>query len=225
MAQISARDLRRFEALEGRLRKTQDERKDLAAERRELRAAVAANARQARALEKDASAAEEKLEAVLSENAALAARLDEVKGDLERLDAASLELRVELDAVRADLQAAQQGLARAEEDARAARAERGALAESLKLANEQLAGKSIEPVLLPRDVAKLVDGLLSEFSSGLPGMSVRDGEVRLRVAFGKVAGASGFVVPSAESPPDLRENLHEVAIRFDRTLELPEGRA
>jgi hypothetical protein len=50
---------------------------------------------------------------------------------------------------------------------------------------------------------------------------VRDGEIRLQVAFGKVGTATGFVVPSAESPEEIRKTLHEVAIRFDRSIELP----
>ena len=30
--------------------------------------------------------------------------------------------------------------------------------------------------------------------------------------------ATGFVVRSADAPPEVRKNLHEVAIRFDRSL-------
>jgi hypothetical protein len=52
-------------------------------------------------------------------------------------------------------------------------------------------------------------------------MVVRDSEVRLEVAFAKVGTATGFVVPSAEAPDEVRKNLHEVAIRFDRSVELP----
>lgn len=55
-------------------------------------------------------------------------------------------------------------------------------------------------------------------------MVVRDGEIRLQVAFGKVGRASDFVVPSADAPPDVCKNLHEVSVRFDRTLDVPEVR-
>ena len=91
------------------------------------------------------------------------------------------------------------------------------VAERLKIADEQLTGKELTPVLPAQDVAKLVDRLVTDLATGLPGVVVREGEVRLKVAFGKVGRATGFVVPSAESPPELRQNLHEVAIRFDRT--------
>ena len=221
MPEISARDLRRLQALEGRLTKTRDERQALAAERRELRAAVTANARRARAAEKEAAAADDKVEAILRENAALAARIDEIQADLERVQAASLELRAQVDATSTELGAAQQALATAEGKLGGLEKERDSLSESLKLANEQLSGKGMTPVLPAKEVAKLVEGLVLEIGTGLPGMVVRDGELRLQVAFGKIGQQTGFVIPSAETPPDVRKNLHEVAIRFDRTVELP----
>jgi hypothetical protein len=219
--EISARDLRRLQALEERLTKTQDERKALAAERRELRAAVTANARRARAAEKEAAAADDKLEAVLRENAALAARIDEIQADLGRVEAASVELRGRVDATAAELGAAQKALAEAQGKVGGLEQERDSLSDSLKIANEQLSGKGITPVIPAKEVAKLVDGLIVEIGTGLPGMVVRDGELRLQVAFGKVGQQTGFVIPSAETPEEVRKNLHEVAIRFDRTVELP----
>jgi predicted RNase H-like nuclease (RuvC/YqgF family) len=219
--EISARDLRRLEALEGRLTKTQDERKALAAERRELRAAVSANARRARAAEKEAAAADEKLEAVLRENAVLAARIDEMQADLEQVRAAALELRNQVDSTATELGAVQKALAAAEGKVGGLEQERDTLSENLKIANEQLAGKGITPVIPAKEVAKVVDGLITEIGTGLPGMVVRDGELRLQVAFGKVGQQTGFVIPSAETPEEVRKNLHEVAIRFDRTVELP----
>jgi predicted nuclease with TOPRIM domain len=219
--EISARDLRRLQALEGRLAKTQDERKALAAERRELRAAVAANARRARAAEKEAAAADEKLEAVLRENAALAARIDEIQADLEGVQAASLRLREQVDTTSAELGAVREALAAAEGKVGGLEKERDSLSESLKLANEQLSDKGMTPVLPAKEVAKLIDGLVVEIGTGLPGMVVRDGELRLQVAFGKIGQQTGFVIPSAETPEEVRKNLHEVAIRFDRSVELP----
>jgi predicted nuclease with TOPRIM domain len=219
--EISARDLRRLQALDERLTKTQDERKALAAERRELRAAVTANARRARAAEKEAAAADDKVEAVLRENAALAARIDEIQADLEGVQAASLQLREQVDATSAELGTVQDALAAAEGKAGGLEKERDSLSESLKLANEQLSGKGMTPVLPAKEVAKLVEGLVTEIGTGLSGMVVRDGELKLQVAFGKIGQQTGFVIPSAETPEDVRKNLHEVAIRFDRTVELP----
>jgi predicted RNase H-like nuclease (RuvC/YqgF family) len=221
MPEISARDLRRLESLEGRLSKAQSERRTLAEERRELRAAVAANARAAREADRRAAAAGNQLEGLLAENRKLAARLDEVAADLERLRSAADELRQQADEAQAQLAAAQEELAKAQRELEVVKSERDQLAERVKIADSQLAGKGMTPVLRPKDVAVLVGEFVSEVSSGLPGMVVRDGEVRLEVAFAKVGTATGFVVPSAEAPDEVRKNLHEVAIRFDRSVELP----
>ena len=42
------------------------------------------------------------------------------------------------------------------------------------------------------------------------------------ISGGGGAASTTRIVPSADSPPDLRKNLHEVSVRFDRTVELPE---
>lgn len=222
MPEVSATDLRRLEALEGRFEKTQDERKKLADERRQLRAAVTANTRRIRELEKDVGATEKQLEAALAENASLAARLDESSTDLERIQKASLELRAKLDAARGELEKAAKSAAEAQKEVRALRKERDDLAGSLAIAKEQLAGKSIAPVLSANEVSRLVDGLFTDLGSRLSGLAIRDGELQLKVGFEKVGRATGFVVPSSESPPEVRESLHEVSIRFDRNIDLPD---
>jgi hypothetical protein len=221
MPEISARDLRRLEGLEGRLSKAQSERKSLTEERRELRTAVAANAKAAREADRRAASVGDKLEAVLAENQKLAARLEEVAADLERLKSAGAELRKQADEAQAQLAAAQEQLASAQRGLEDVTSERDQFAERVKIADDQLAEKGIPPVLPAKDVGVLVGGLVDEVSSKLPGMVVRDGEIRLQVAFAKVGRASGFVVPSAEAPEEIRQNLHEVAIRFDRSIELP----
>jgi len=220
--EVSATDLRRLEALEGRLEKTRDEQQKLTAERRQLRAAATANTRRIRELEKDAGATEKQLEAALAENASLATRLDECSKDLERIQTASLELRTELDAARGELEKTAKAAAQAQKEISSLRKERDDLADSLALANEQLAGKSVAPVLTAKEVSKLVDSLVNDLGSHLSGMAIRDGELQLKVGFEKVGRATGFVVPSSESPPEVRENLHEVSIRFARTVDLPD---
>jgi predicted nuclease with TOPRIM domain len=221
MPEISARDLRRLEALEGRLSKAQSERKALARERRELRAAVTANAKAAREADRRAAAVGDQLEAVLAENQRLATRVDEVTADLEGLRSAGLELRQQADDAKAQFAAAQEQLTKVQSELELVTSERDQLAERVKVADDQLAGKEITPVLPPKDVAVLVDRFVGSLSSGLPGMTVRDGEIRLQVAFAKVGRATGFVVPSSDAPEEIRQNLHEVALRFERSIELP----
>jgi len=101
------------------------------------------------------------------------------------------------------------------------KSDRDGLTKNLALANTQLAGQAIEPVLPAAEVVKLVDGLVGDLGSRLPGLVIRDGETRLKVAFGRVGGDNGFVVPSATSSPETRDNLHEIALRFDRPAQTP----
>lgn len=221
MAEISARDLRRLQALEGRLTKATEERRALAAARRELRSALTETDRRKRSLERELGSIGEQLEAVLAENKALAARLDEATADLERLKAASLDLRTQLDAEQAELKGVREALDAAEGQLTEALSARDEVAGQLKIANEQLAEKGITPVLPAEQVAKLLDSLVGAFDRGLPDLVVRDGEIRLQVAFAQVGDELGFVVPSPGAPAEIRESLHQVALRLDRTFELP----
>jgi predicted nuclease with TOPRIM domain len=215
VAEISATDLRRLETLDSRLQKAGAERKKLIAEQAKLRNEANANVKRSRELVKELDAAEKKLEAAVAENAALAARLEESAGDLERLQTASSELREKLDGADSEIEKAKKLAA----ETASLREERDRLAESLSLANAQLAGKSVTPVLPAAEVSALVHDFVSGLSSRLSGMAVRDGELQLKVGFEKVGRTSGFVVPSSESPPEVRESLHELSIRFGHIAE------
>lgn len=209
MPEISARDLKRLQALESRLEKATDER-------RELRAAINANQRRARAAEKAVETTEERLAAVIAENTQLASSLEQATGDLEQVQAASLSLRKELDAAREELGVARTQAGEARAAAAAAEKAREAVTESLELAQAQLAGEGIEPALPAKAVADLLDDLVGELGGSLHGLAVSEGELRLNVAFGKVGSRVAFVVPSADSTPELRDSTHDVTLRFDR---------
>jgi chromosome segregation ATPase len=220
MAEISARDLRRLQGLESKLEKTTTERKELAAERRELRSAVNENARLAKANEKDAREASSKLDAVVAENEKLATTLDEVTGDLEQLKGSAEKLRAALDAARAEVKKAKA----AQKQLSAAVTDRDRIDKTLAIANKQLAGQKIDPVLPADQVAQMLNDLVVGLSTKLPGLAIRDGQMRLNVAFGNLGKDAGFVIPSADSPPELRENLHEVAFRFDTAADRPKAK-
>lgn len=222
MPEISAQDLRRLTALEERLAKAQGEKKSFTVERRELRARATAAERAVRSAERAASETDDRLTALLEENAKLATRLEETATDGEQLRSAAVKLREELDASAKSLEQVRSETAQLTESLGKTESERDHVAERLKLAEAQLKTETTTPILPAKEVARLIDGFVDEIGAGLPGMSVRDGEIRLQVAFGKVGSASGFVVPSADSPPDVRKSLHEVSVRFDRTIQPPE---
>lgn len=222
MPEISAQDLRRLKALEGRLEKAEGEKRSFAAERRELRSRATAAERTAKSAEKRAGEADERLASLLTENARLASRLDDIAADSERLRAAGLKLREQLDASKKGLREVVAESKKLTRSLQKTESERERLGERLKLADAQLKTTTTTPVLPAKEVAKLIDGFVGEIGAGLPGMVVRDGEIKLQVAFGKVGQATGFVVPSADAPPEVRKNLHEVSVRFDRSLEVAE---
>lgn len=219
VAEPTPQDVRRLRTLEGRLEKVQVERKDLVAERRELRRRIAAEERRTREAEKRFAEAGPRLDELLEENRTLAARLDEVTSELEMLRTSALGLREQLDGARAELKEAGGALRATERDLAKVGKERDALADRLKAAEAQVKAKGMTPLVPAAEVARLVDRLISEIGSGLPGLAVRDGEVQLRVAVGRVGRVTGFVLPTAESPPELRESLHDLKLRFDRTLD------
>ena len=219
MPEISAQDLRRLRALEARLERATEDRKSATAERRELRERATAAERAARAADARAAEVDERLGALLAENARLAARLEEIAADGQKLRTAGVKLRDQLDEAQ---KAVRQGAAESKRLTRAlgkAEGESERFAERLKLAEAQLKSKTTTPVLPAKEVARLIDGFVEEIGGGLPGLGVREGEIRLNVAFGKAGRATGFVVPTADASPEIRKNLHEVTVRFDRSRE------
>ena len=221
MPEISAEDLRRLRALEGRLARADEKARSSVAERRELKARTTAAERTARTAEKRAGEVEERVTELIEENARLAARLDGMAADAERLEGVASRLRDQLDEANGSLKDAASEQKALTSSLRQAESERDRLAERVKLADAQLEGKAAR-VLPAREVAVLIDQFVGEIGSSLPGLVVRDGEVKLQVAFAKVGRATGFVVPSADAPPEASRNLSEVAIRFDRLRDVAE---
>jgi hypothetical protein len=70
------------------------------------------------------------------------------------------------------------------------------------------------PSLAPAEVATLVDRLLAGLDAQLPDLTLRDAELHLKLGVRKLGGEAGFVIPGLDSPPELRETLHEISVRF-----------
>ena len=219
MAELSAQDLRRLTTLEDRLAKAQGEKRSFTVERRELRARATEATREARSAERRTVELESQIAALLEENAKLATRLEEIAKDSEELRSAGLRLRDELEAAAKSREQASAESAQLTKSLGETVAERDSVVERLKLADAQLKTEAKTPLLPAKEVARLIDGFVGELGTNLPGMAVREGEIRLQVGFGKVGSSTGFVVPSADSPPEVRKDLHEVSVRFDRTIE------
>jgi chromosome segregation ATPase len=214
MPEISARDLKRLQALDERLRKAQAERRELTSEVRAMRA-------QADTAVRAAAGLEEQVGALVQENRTLADALESIRADLAGAEDAAVEARRSAeeanragDEARASAETARAELERTE-------AERSRLAERVKAAETQLADRDIDPVVPPSRVAELVDGFVRDLGAGMSGLDVSRGELRLRLGVANAGDQAGFVVPSILAERVQIEHLQEVTLHFERRLGSP----
>lgn len=217
MAEPRPQDLRRLQSLETRLAKATDDRKSLAAERKELRAAVAANATRAKLAEETAERTAERLDKLVEENAQLAAARDQAVADAQLLETTGARLRAELTQAVADAKTAKRETARLAKELASAGVELERGRQALAVARAQLESDGADVMLPTSEVAELVDSLIGDFSSRMPGLGIRDGELRLKVAFGRVGDQAGLVLPTPTSPAPVLNSLQDITLRFDRS--------
>lgn len=160
----------------------------------------------------------EAISQLLAENQRLAAQIDERATEVTALRAAASEAKEAIAAARTETEAR----VRAELGAEIAKLtkQQTALQKQLDTALLQLKEEGKTPVLTADRVAVLLGDLVDQMQTSFGGLQVRDGELKLKVGFGAVGELSGFVVPTTESTPELRENLQEVTFRFDRSAPL-----
>jgi len=150
---------------------------------------------------------------LLAENAKLGKELEAARGDAERAERALGDARKELSGAQKELRRESRLRTKAEDARRSLQEERDTLTETLQLANKQLAGESMHPVLPPKAVAGLLGNLVAELDSQLGGMTVAAGEVQLKVGVQQIGEEPGFVLPSVERPLD-PESVQAVSVRF-----------
>ena len=153
-----------------------------------------------RSAERAASETDNRLTALLEENARLATQLEEAAADGEQLRTAAEKLREEVDASAKSLDEARSETSRLTESLAKAESERDQVAERLKIADAQLKTEAKTPILPAKDVARLIDGFVGELGTNLSGMAVREGEIKLQVAFGKVGVVDGIRRPERRQP-------------------------
>ena len=140
----------------------------------------------------------EDLRSLVNENAGLAERLEASEAERSRLETSLGQAEAELRALRTQ----------AESGEGTGPAPRSAPAST--------------PPLSPTEVSDLVGRLLAGLDSQLAGLSVRDGELQLKVAFDRTGEKTGFVIPGLESPPEVRETLQTITVRLTPRTE-PSG--
>jgi chromosome segregation ATPase len=158
------------------------------------------------------------VEALLAENQRLAARMEAATADAEALRKAAGEARSEAAATVAA--AEDRARAAAEVEVKELQRRATALQKQLATANAQLAQQGKVPLLSAGRVAEMLDGLVAQMQDGFGGLQIRDGELKLKVGFAGAGELGGFVIPTTDSAPELRESLQEVTFRFDRAAQI-----
>lgn len=154
------------------------------------------------------------IDRLVEENRRLAAQIEAMPGDLSALHDAAEEAKARLEVVRAETE--RRVRAELADQISATQSERESLQAQLNMAMKQLGAEGKSPVVPADRVADMLKGLVDRMQVGLEGLRIHEGEVKLRVGIEAVGDGVGFVIPSADSTPELRENLQEVTFRFDR---------
>jgi len=210
-AEAMAETLRRIEAIQGQFDVQTAERD---ARVRELEAALA----EAREPSPGAVDDEGTISRLIEENRRLASQIEGMSRDLLTMQLAANEAKDGLEAVREETSVQVRNELASE--LATVRQQRESLQKQLDLATQQLSAEGKSPVLPADRVAEMLTTLVSQMQGGMPGLSIQAGELKLRVGLEAVGSGVGFVIPSSESSPELRESLQEVILRFDNRSDL-----
>ncbi len=156
----------------------------------------------------------QQLDGLVEENRRMAQVRDQLAQDREQL---ALK-------VTAHQQALAQAVDRAREEARQSAAQEiGRLKESLRLGQARLgtltaqlqsAGKL--EVLAPDQVGALMGDFVRQVESGMPSLSLAEGELKLKLGLASAGSTRGFVILQPGAQADANTAVHEVALKFDR---------
>ena len=156
----------------------------------------------------------QQLDGLVEENRRMAQVRDQMAQDREQL---ALE-------VTSHQQALAQAVDQAREEARQSAAQEiGRLQESLRLGQARLgtltaqlqsAGKL--EVLAPDQVGALMGDFVRQVESGMPSLSLAEGELKLKLGLASAGSTRGFVILQPGAQADANTAVHEVALKFDR---------
>ena len=165
-------------------------------------------------LAQDIAQLRQQLDGLVEENRRMAQVRDQMAQDREQL---ALK-------VTSHQQALAQAVDRAREEARQSAAQEiGRLQESLRLSQARLgtltaqlqsAGKL--EVLAPDQVGALMGDFVRQVESGMPSLSLAEGELKLKLGLASAGSTRGFVILQPGAQADANTTVHEVALKFDR---------
>lgn len=198
-------------------RATKDAEKELEKAAKEKEAIQRAADEKLKQAETKAAQTLDQVEPLLEENRRLAAGLDELTDEVKQVRELAAGLKRDFDKVAADLKTASAARKELAENMKAVEKERTVLQSRIDLAEQQLTAQGKVTVLPPAEVARLTHDLVGQLQGGLGMLKIRQGELRLKVAFAGAGKITGMVVPTADSDPKLKDSLQEITFQFDST--------
>ncbi len=163
---------------------------------------------------KELTKSSDALEPLLAENQRLAAQIDANATEAAALTKAAADAKADIATAKTETEARVREELGA--DIKGLMKQQAALQKQLDTANVQLKEQGKPPLLSAEKVAGLLNELVGQMQGGIKGLQIRDGELKLKVGFGAAGELGGFVIPTTDSTPELRENLQEITFRFDR---------
>ncbi len=157
------------------------------------------------------------LDTMVAENRRLADSIEPVKKDLEKYRKLSLKAQAEIKGAREEKEAANRARLETERTMQDLQTQLQRLESQLATSNTVLKESGRTPFLTADTVAGMISNLTDQLRNNISGLDVKDIEVKLKVAFGSAGDKSGFILPTIESGPEIKDSLHDVIIHFDRS--------
>jgi chromosome segregation ATPase len=208
---------KRVSELTGRLETLNRTNLDLKVTRDEARLRAA----QTDDCEKQIQKLAEQVSQLLVENRDLAEKLKKISGDLPILQDATIKAAKVIETAQNETTDAREKNTVLENQLAEASNAREQLQAQVELLSTQLKEQGKTPLLSADQVAELLDQLINKLRSGAGGLNFVGGEIKLKVGFGGAGELSGFLIPTPDSGPEIREVLNEIVIHFDRSLLSP----
>jgi chromosome segregation ATPase len=157
------------------------------------------------------------LKALTLENRNLSVTIESTKKELERYRQLSLQAETRVQDAIKEREAADKARLAAEKTIQNLQAQNEKLKSQLSASQEAGQAKGETSFLTADKVARMVSSLSNELAGSMSGLTVKNVEVKLKVAFAGTDDEEAFILPTVLSGPEIKDNLHEVVLRFDRT--------
>lgn len=213
MVEISAAELKKLRALEGRLATSAENLTEVRARRDQYRAEAVEARRGLREADKRASDLSDRLDLLVAENARMADELASARSDLEAVGSEGAKLRTVNERLTAELAAAGDALADLRKQGARLQRERDGLAKQVSVLSDKVDGRE-PPELTSEQLSELLSGFVDTVGAQT-GLHVSGTRLDLKVGFSGRGGGT-FVVPAFGVDPDTLPQLHDVRLELTR---------